>query len=227
MMSLRKKRLAIAVAGVLSLGASTAPAVDFSATATVQNTLTVVSLLDFDLGTVFAPPTGVALVNGVGALVISPAGAVSVPAAVSATVALNSLSTPVPAQGSVAMTTDFNLVLPDTRRALPADFTADAGSSLATLAGGTANATVLAHSSGDPSVPSLYLMHFTIGDVSGGTAGTETATYDGGFPITQAFGESSYVFNIGATLVTEPGTGTALAYQEGVYAGTFAVTAEY
>jgi hypothetical protein len=50
---------------------------------------------------------------------------------------------------------------------------------------------------------------------------------DGGFPITQDFGETTYVFNIGATLTTEPPSTVARSYHQGVYAGTFEVTAAY
>lgn len=224
MMNLRKKRLAIAVAGALSLGASTAQATDFSATATLQNTLTVTNIQDFDVSTVFASVTGATLISGVGALVISPDGTVTDPTD-AAGVSLISLGTPVPAQGSVAMTSDFTLTLPDTVLTLPADFAIDAGASLITITDGTGNAVELIHSSANPTVPSLYLTHFTIGDVSGGVS-TENATNDGDFSIVQGFGEATYVFNIGATLVTEPST-TEQAYQEGVYTGTFAVTAEY
>ena len=57
----------------------------------------------------------------------------------------------------------------------------------------------------------------------------------GDFTVTQDFGETTYVFNIGATLTTQPGAalttaGTsadAIPYQEGLYSGTFEVTASY
>lgn len=225
MMNMRKKRLAIAVAGVVGLGASAAQAVDFTANATLQNTLQVVSVLDFDVGSVFATVTGAALTDGVGALVISPDGSVTDPTD-SATVNLISLSTPVPAQGSVSITSDFDLTLPDTTLAVAADFAADAGASLVTITDGTANAAELVHESANPVVPSLYLVHFTVGDVSGGTS-TEAAPNGGAFSVVQGFGETEYVFNIGATLVTEPSSTGAQSYQEGVYSGTFAVTASY
>ena len=62
MMFREKKRLAIAVAGVVSLGTSSAQAVDFGATTTMQNTLEVTVVNDFDLGTVFATETAEAYV---------------------------------------------------------------------------------------------------------------------------------------------------------------------
>lgn len=224
MMNLRKKHLAIAVAGVVSVGTSAVQAVDFTASATLQNTLTVVNVLDFDIGTVFASVTGAALANGVGALVITPDGVVSDPTD-SATVSLTSLSTPVPAQGSIEMTADFFLTLPDTTGIDAADFAADAGTSLVAITDGSGNATELVHESGNPSVPSLWMMHFTVGDVSGGVA-TEGTPTQGDFTVVQDFGQTTYVFNIGATITTEPST-TEQTYQEGVYSGTFEVTAAY
>lgn len=225
MMKIQRKSLAIAVASVICLGASSAQAADFGASATLQNTLTVVNLLDFDIGTVFATATGAELINGVGALVIAPDGTVTDPSD-SATASLISLSTPVPAQGSVSITSDFDLVLPNTDAAKVADFVVDAGDTMDTITGGTANATELIHSSANPVVPSLYLIHFTVGDVSGGVS-TQGTPNVGDYRVVQGFGETSYVFNVGATLVTEPTVGGAQSYQEGVYTGTFAVTAAY
>lgn len=227
MMKIQNKRLAItaSVAAAVSLGASTAQAVDFTASATLENTLTVTNVQDLDIGTVFATVTGAALANGVGALEIAPDGSVTDPTD-SATVELISLAAPTAAQGSVDMAADFNLVLPDTTAIKAVDFDDDTtSSSLVTITNGTGNATELVHSSANPSVPSLYLMHFTVGDVSGGT-NAENATNDGDFTITQGFGETSYVFNIGGTVTTEPTT-SAATYQAGVYSGTFAVTAAY
>jgi hypothetical protein len=227
MMIKQKKHLAIAVslAATIGLGAATnAQAVDFTATATVENTLAVTNLADFAVGTVFATVTGAALTNGVGALVISPTGAVTDPAD-SASVQLINLGTPVPAQGSVDMTSSFSLTLPDTSTVDAADFVANAGGGADTEITAGATVTELVHSSGDPAVPSLFMMHFTVGDVSGGTA-TEGTSHVGDFTVAPDFGATTYVFNIGATVTTEP-TSAAASYQAGVYTGTFAVTATY
>ncbi len=219
MMNIREKRLAIAVAGAVSLVASTAQAEDFTASATLQNTLTVVNLQNLDVGTVFATETGANYVNGVGALTISPSGAVTYPT--DGVPSLTSLTTPVAAQGSVAMTADFFLTLPDTSGIVVGDFVTNAGDVI------TGPATELVHESLNPAVPSLYLMHFTVDAVSGGMI-TEGTPNLGDFSIDQDFGETEFVFNIGGTLTTEPNdSGTAVAYQEGVYSGTFAVTAAY
>ncbi len=224
MMKIQRNLLAIAVAGAVGLGASTAQAVDFTASATVENTLTVTNITNFDAGTLFATVTGAALANGVGAIVIGADASATDPTD-SATVQLINLGTPIPAQGSVTMAADFDLTLDDTSTIDAADFPDDvASSSLVNITNGTGNATELVHSSGDPSVPSLWLMHYDIGDVSGGTVGAETA---GVWPITQGFGQTTYVFNIGGTVTTEPSSAGALSYQAGTYSGTFTVTASY
>ncbi len=229
MMKIQKKRLAIAVAGAVSLVASTAQAEDFTASATLQNTLTVVSLADFDIGTVFATSTGAAYSDGVGALVISPSGAVSAATAESATASLTSLTTPVGAQGSVAMTSDFELTLPNTSSVLAAEFddgggTGTDGADIITM---LTVGTELVHESANPAVPSLWLMHFTVEAVSGGSVLPDTTSEAGVFNVTQDFGETEFVFNIGGTLTTEPTDGGALTYQEGIYSGTFEVLAAY
>ncbi|MDB3936378.1 hypothetical protein N9383_06640, partial [Granulosicoccus sp.] len=83
----KKKRVTMAVAGAVSLGTSSVYAADFNASTTLQNTLEITVVQDFDIGTVFATETGTALTDGVGAFVIDPIdGSTSVPAAVSATV---------------------------------------------------------------------------------------------------------------------------------------------
>lgn len=226
-MIMQNKRLAIAVAGVIGLGASTAQAVDFGASATLENTLSVTVVNDMDLGTLFATATGAALANGVGALIIAPDGGATPHGTDSTTIELVSLGAPTGAQGSVDMSSNFNLELPNTVLTLPADFATDTSSSLVTITDGTGNSTELVHESANPAVPSLYLTHFTVSDVSGGVAGTETATFDGGFPIVQNFGETTYVFNVGATVTTKPVSTGAETYQAGVYSGTFVVTAAY
>ena len=57
MMLMERKRLAMAVAGVLSLGTSSVQAVDFGASTTMQSTLAVTVVNDFDISTVFATET--------------------------------------------------------------------------------------------------------------------------------------------------------------------------
>lgn len=219
---MRKRYLAMAVASVVVAGGSTAQAVDFGVSTTLQNTLAVTVVQDLDVGTVFATATGAAATDGVGALQISPAGAVADIS--TSAVSLTSLTAPTAAQGSVAMTADFTLTLPATNTVAEADFDDGTGASLGNIA--TVGAE-LVHESANPAVPSLWLMHYTVAAVSGGTVTAEATTYDGSFAITQDFGETAFVFNIGATLTTEPGSGSAETYQEGLYSGTFEVTAAY
>ncbi len=222
-MNTRKTRLAVAVAGVVGLSSIAAQAADFNASTTLQNTLTVVSLQDFDLGTVFASSAGTALTDGVGAIQIEPDGTTTDVSA--SAISLISLGTPVPAQGSVDMAAPFTLTLPATNTVAAADFAADAGASLTNI---TTVGAALEHESANPDVPDLYLIHFTVADVSGGTRADETAAFDGDFVVTPEFGETTYVFNIGATLTTAPAAAVGSeTYQEGIYAGTFEVTASY
>ena len=61
MMLMDRKRLAIAVAGVLSLGTSSVQAVDFGASTTMQSSLAVTVVNDFDISTVFATETAAKL----------------------------------------------------------------------------------------------------------------------------------------------------------------------
>jgi hypothetical protein len=226
----QKKHLAVAVsvATTIGLAATTVQAVDFAVTATVENTLAVTVVNDFDLGTLFATTAG-GVSDGVGALTITPAGVTSSAATQSATIKLISLGTPVPAQGSVAMADSFTLTFPDTSTIVEADFDDSNSGALATAQSAVGTELIIAGS--DPSVASLWMSHFVVGDVSGGTVGTETdaagsTLVNGGtFPIAQSFGATDYIFNIGATVATEADTG--LAYQPGLYSGTFTVTASY
>lgn len=221
MMTMNKTRLALAVAGAVSLVSVTAHAADFGATTTLQNTLEVTVVQELDLGTIFATATGTSAAEGVGALVIAALdGAVTDPATDSAEVNLTSLSAPTPAQGSVAMAADFTLTFTDTSAIDAATFGAAGSANIATVG------IPLSHESADPAVPDLFLMHFTVADVSGGVS-TENAPNDGSFEIEQDFGETEFVFNIGATLTTAPFDTAVATYEAGIYAGTFEVTAAY
>ena len=220
-MTMRKTYLAVAVAATTIMGASALHAETFDATGAVQTTLAVTAVTTLDLGTLSATVTGASLADGVGALVIAPDGAITDPTD-SASVNLVNLGTPTPGQGSVDMINDFTLKFPVTTTIAATDFAANAGSGIGNIV--TAGVE-LAHESGDTTVPSLYLMHFTTSAESGGTIAGDTNN-DGEFDVTQAFGETTFVFNIGATVTTKP-TAAAADYQEGNYVGTFEVTAEY
>jgi len=225
MMNINRKYVTAAVGGFLGLVAHTSQAVDFNATATLQNTLAVTVIQDFDLGTVFATEVAPTAADGVAGFVITPDGVVEAPASNSTATRLTSLSAPVPAQGSVAISAVFTLTFPNTADIDDAEF----------VGGGTVDTDLgnqgipLVHESGNPSVPDLFLMHFTVGDVSGGASAAVTTdpTDNSNFTVTPDFGATEYVFNVGATVTTAPGGGTATVYQAGIYSGTFTVTAAY
>ena len=233
MMFASKNRLALAIAGVFSLSAIAVQAEDFNASGTLQNTLAITNLQDFDIGNVFAVDTGVGdgtlYSGGVGAFVINAETGVATETASSATVTLTSLSTPTPAQGSVDSSTEFDLVLPDTSSIDPLDFVDDADTTVGpTLVNISTAATPLIHDSGNPAVPNLYMMHFTVVGVSDGDITVNGAANTGSFTIEPGFGVTSFVFNIGATVTTEPNVATTTEpYQEGIYTGTFTVLANY
>jgi hypothetical protein len=56
--------------------------------------------------------------------------------------------------------------------------------------------------------------------------GVLNVVINGGFPITQNFGETTHVINIGATPTTEP-LASEQIYQARVYSVTFAITASH
>ena len=128
------------------------------------------------------------------------------------------------------MVNNFTLVFSNTSFIETADFigTTDIAA-LATQGDPTTsgNAVALVHEDNNPAVPDLYMLHFTVEAVSGGEV-EEAALNTGVFEVTQEFGETTFVFNIGATITTEPNNSTeGVPYQEGIYSGTFEVTAEY
>ena len=234
MMNIRKQRLAIAVAGTFSLLGSMAQAAEFSATTDLQNTLAVTVISPLDIGSIFAAKTGVNAAAGLGAMTIAADGTVDNTLS-SATVKVLSLGTPVPAQGSVDSTADFTLQLPDTSGYDESEWSDGTGTNLVaefiTTIGTTGLEATELRVSADESIPALYLVHFTVadaGDTSDSvTERTGAGTYDGIWDVDMGFGETTFVFNIGATVVTQPGQGTALNYEEGTYSGTFEVTAAY
>ncbi|WP_169727542.1 hypothetical protein [Granulosicoccus antarcticus] len=229
--------MAVAVAGTLSLMASTAQAAEFTASTTLQNTLAVTAISPLDIGTVFAASTGADIGDGVGVMNIAGDGTVDYTNS-STTIKLMSLGTPVPAQGSVDSASDFKLILPDTNLFLATTFADGSGTLEAAFSdanlGNAGYEAVELRVSADDTIPALYLVHFKVGDVSGGAASEDGTANDGIWDVDMDFGETTYVFNIGATVVTQPGiesaTGAAdgdLAYEEGTYSGTFEVTASY
>lgn len=222
-MNIQKRYVALAVCGALGASSYVAYAETFNAGASLVNTLAITVDNDFDIGGVFATATGTQVTDGVAAIVIDADGTVT-PNANSA-VSLTSISAPTPAQGTVAVNSDFTLIPPNTSGITTAQF---ADQTAISIIDPVNNAVELAHDSGNTAVPSLYLMHFTVGALTGGTvqpAAGGTAN-DGVHSVTLDFAAAEFSFAIGGTVTTEPLTGAA-AYQEGTYSGSFEVTAEY
>ncbi|MFK7889632.1 MAG: hypothetical protein AB8B63_02360 [Granulosicoccus sp.] len=232
MMFTSKKRLMVAIAGVFSLAGTTAQAADFNATTTVQTTLEVTVIQDFDIGALFASRTTVGApgnFGGVDGLTIAPDGTVTTFADGQGDVTLQQLGTPTPAQGSVDSSAEFTLILPATEDIVAGETDGTTATATMYFDPNTPGreAVELAHESGDPDVPSLYLIHFTADGVSDGTV-TDTVPNDGIIEIEPDFGVTTFTFNIGATIVTEPSENTAgVPYEDGIYAGVIEVLAEY
>lgn len=219
--SMTRKIGGLGLAGVLMMGSAAVMAEQFSATTTVQNALAVTNVADLDLGTVFATTSS----NAEAAFfTVGPDGTISGQTA-SATdgFQLLSLSTPVPAQASVAVgsQTPFTVQLPD------ADGTASA-SAQTSMTGAAPVYLCAGGACGNNAVPRLELINFRLGVVTSGsiTGGTGTNTVE----ITPAFGATDVGFNIGVTVVTDTDLDTSRtnqAYEPTTYTGTFQVTAAY
>lgn len=225
------------LSGLLGLGASNmALAVDFDAEATVQNALAVTNVADMNLGTVFATTSSTTATSimrlsaslGTMANVASDAGPF-IP-----------LGGHIRAQGQVTIGTDapFDIILPDAQvqgTGAVANQTGwligtDGGGPL-TMASGTA--VTLAHSSGNPNVANIRLVNFRAAIIGGAPAGTLACPEDPGSvdanicTATPAFGVTEVNFNIGADVLSDNSALATQGYQEGVYSGTFEVTATY
>jgi hypothetical protein len=125
----------------------------------------------------------------------------------------------------VATGNDFTVTVP-AASASEADYSDDTdGGTLATLAAATGASApvVLTHSSGDPSIPDLWMINFTVGEET--NTDTLTDNGDSTFTFEPSFGATEVTFGVGATLITEVG-GNA-SYQPGTYSGTFEVTASF
>lgn len=242
--SIIRKIGGVGLAGAMTLGSSAAMAVDFDATATVQNALDVTVVNQMNLGTIFATS---ASTGAVGILRLTPVGGLTAVTDGTAGPSILSLGGQTPARASVAVGTDteFTVELPPSilttnlanGDVAEATFTSGGLEALAGAVelriGGTA---------GNPSVARLYLGNFTVGDVTGGsitgdTSGAATdctsATRLGAAAgdtvqclITPTFDATAVEFAIGADIITDTTSGRD-TYQEGTYTGTFEVTATY
>ena len=213
---------AVAVMGVAMSG--TAAAETFTATATVQNALTVVKVSDMALGTIFATTASDAvnryMTLGDDGTMGSSLG--------DASLTLIGLGGHSVAQATIAVgsTAAVTVTLPDAELTAALD-----GSDAALLTAVTDKVWV---DVADPDVAKFQLVNFTVGNVTGGTAGAECATIgtDGvaTCTLTPGFGSTSLAFDMGATIVTDTlATGaTRNTYAaSAAYDGNFTVTATY
>jgi len=226
-----KKVAGLGVAALLSAAMSTsALAVDFTATATVQNALIVTSVADMNLGTIFATTASTAAYRYI---TLAPDGTMGSSSG-SATLTLLGLGGQAAAQASVAVGTNtaFTVTLPDAEvaNATPLEATGAVAGSIAAIKATTDQVEVAA---ADPAVARFQLVNFTVGAVTAGTAAADCAdiTDDSNVcTLTPDFGATDVGFNIGATVVTDlnsAGAGDRDTYQPAAYTGTFTVTATY
>ncbi|MDI9244469.1 hypothetical protein [Marinobacter sp. CHS3-4] len=218
-----KKVGGLGLAGVLAFGASTAMAEEFTASANVSSALAITIVNDLNFGDIFA---ATASSGSVDSLVMSPAGVFTngtLDTGPTGDVKLLSLGGTIqPAQGTVATSNDFTLTLPE--------HIDDTGG----IAGKT-GVTELTIAGGDPAVAKLLVANFTVGQLTSATEGSNNLTgiTEGTartYTINPDFAATEVGFNMGATIYTDDGQTTAterVEYEDGVYSGTFTVTAEF
>ncbi len=209
-----------------------ASAVDFTASATVQNALTITNTADMNLGTVFATK---AMAGKYSYMTLAADGTMGSSAG-SASVTLLGLGGQSAATGTVAVgtTTPFTLTLPaaELTTAGNVEGTGEVAAAITALKALTDQVEVRIT---DPATARFQLVNFTVGAVTSGTAATDCAAAITGTAtpvctLTPDFGATSVGFGIGATIVTDvnsSGAGDRDAYQAAAYSGTFTVTASY
>ena len=221
---------AVAAMGMVMSG--TVAAETFTATATVQNALTVVKVNDMALGTIFATTAS----SGVNRYMTLGSDGTMGSSLGDASLTLIGLGGHSVAQASIAVgsTADVTVTLPD----------AEPGTAITGIAADTAELAQLPDvvwvDVADPDVAKFQLINFTVGNVGGGTAGANCSSVDddsGAAPgtvnlctLTPTFGSTSLTFDMGATIVTDTlATGaTRNTYAaSSAYDGNFTVTATY
>lgn len=221
-MTIQYKKSALALASIAGFAlAATASAATFNVTTDVENALTVTVVQDLSFGSVFATAAVGAADDEYSTLVLLPNGQFDDDESLAVTgVPLMSLGGATAARGSITVggTTPITVTLPDATATLHA-----AGTAAAYVESGAPISLRIGGPSGDPAVARFHLVNFTLGDVTGGTAGAAaTNTY----PVTPAFGSTAVEFGIGATIATDT-NGTRTTYEAGTYSGSFEVTASY
>jgi hypothetical protein len=213
----------LGLAGVMAFGASSAMAEEFGASANVSSALAITIVNDMNFGDIFASTASSA---DVASLAMAPDGTFTTGDRDDGNeVKILSLGGDVqPAQGTVATTNNFTIVLPDhVNTADPAIYD-QAGTTEMTIAGG------------DPGIAKLLVANFTVGVLTSAVELSETVTAAAttGDPreyvINPDFDAVDVGFNIGADIITDDGAGVGgdrVEYEDGVYSGTFTVTAEF
>jgi len=209
-------------AGGLVLGAGSASAVDFNASADVQNALAVTVVQDLTFGTLFAANAND---QGVASLVLTPAGAISQGSALPTNggapgdePSFLSLGGEQPARGSVASASSFTLTVPNLPQA-GLESAGDGSGAFVSAAG------IAVTVNSDPDEAAFYLTDFTVGDLVGGDVAS--GSNPGDFDIDPNFGVTDVEFGIGATINTDGAGGLRDSYQAATYTGTFEVTASF
>jgi hypothetical protein len=207
----------LGLVGVLGLGAGGASAVDFNASADVQNALAVTVVQDMNFGTLFAAKANSSAISSIQ---LEPNGDIAettglaVGGDVGDAPSFLTLGGGVAAaRGSVATSSNFTLTVPN----LPQSGLV--ASTVFVPAGG-----VVVRVSSDPSEPAFYLTDFTVGDPVDATV---TDSGSGEFAVDPGFEVPSVEFGIGATINTDGAGGVRTAYQAATYTGTFEVTASF
>jgi hypothetical protein len=209
----------LGLVGVLGLGAGGASAVEFNASADVQNALAVTVVQDMNFGTLFAAKANSSAISSIQ---LAPNGDIAVITGLAigggvgdAPSFLTLGGGVAAARGSVATSSNFTLTVPNLPRAGLKD-----GSGVFDSAGG-----VVVQVSSDPSEPAFYLTDFTVGDPVGATI--VAGSGPGEFDVDPGFEVPSVEFGIGATINTDGAGGVRTAYQAATYTGTFEVTASF
>lgn len=209
---------AVAILGVVS-GVASAQTT-FTATAAVQNALTVVNEQNMNLGTLFAiAPSSTAYKY----VTLDPAGDYG-DIEGAATVVLLTLGGQQAARASVAVggSTPVKITLPSAEVA----GLETAGTAIAAVS--AALGTAVQVRVADPGVARFFLTNFRMGNVSGGALAASCSDAST-CTITPSFASTGVSFGIGATLVTDILGGTSRSAYEAAtnYTGSFVVTASY
>lgn len=217
--ALRILLLSSAIAGLAGM-AGTISAQTFTATATVQNAVTINQVTPLSFGTVFATTTAAGSASAdetySSKLTLTDAGTASA-ATAQANVGPNLLSLGGATAGQFAapglpLNSSVSLVFKNAAAATHTNATVTLAECPFTLASDAApTKIVMTHSSNDPSLGFFCVDAFTT---------NRTNLIGAGY--TLPFGVTELTFNLGATLVAQaPLTGAARTFEAGVYTGSF------